>query len=97
LPRRATSPGEFYFSIKKLLTNALKWCFFPPVKNENYGHFNSEAFASQWMHVYWAAQVFWSGHRGNGILNKITDFSENPAIASQSRGFRFLTQNQQTK
>jgi hypothetical protein len=58
LPRRATSPGEFYFSIKKLLTNALKWCFFLQVKNEKHGCFNSEACASQWMYVYLAAQAF---------------------------------------
>jgi hypothetical protein len=79
------------------LTNASKWCFLPPVENENRDCTNFEACASQWMYVYLAAQVFWSGHRGDGILNKTTDFSENPAIASQSRGFRFLTHNQQTK
>jgi hypothetical protein len=66
-------------------------------KNENHDCSNPEACASQWMYVYLATQVLWSGHRGNRILNSITVFSDNPAIASQSRGFRFLNQNQQTK
>jgi hypothetical protein len=85
-PRRATSLINLIFLQKNFLTNAPEWCFFPPVENENHGCSNPEACASQWMHVYLAAQSLWSWRRGDKILKKTADFSGNPRLPV-SRGF----------
>jgi hypothetical protein len=70
--------------------------FLLPVEYEKHVCPNAEAHADQWTHVHLDAclPAFW--HRGSEVLIKRTNF-EKPAIASQSRVFRFLTQTKRKK